>query len=212
MRKVLWMLLALVAAAGAGFCAPHFLEGRFDYEAAFAGPHDAVLETEDGSTVTIDKIEELIEPVGELVTTQYYYTDADIYENAKQAFGHDIPFTKDKTVFTYSGHLSVGVQLKDIRYQIDPEQKVITVALPPLEITGNEIDPESFEYPYISESVFNDTNMSHYTELLAALKQQKARGAAGQQRLYGGMSAQYPNRPEELFHRFGPDQGLPDRI
>ena len=135
-------------------------------------PPDTVIEGED-FVLSVTNIEELIKPAGELITTKYYYTDADTYENAKQLFGHNIPFTTDKVVFTYSGVLSVGFMLSDIHFELDNENQIITVTLPPLEVLGNEIDPDSFEYPYIEDSVFNATNMSDYTQIISELKKYK---------------------------------------
>lgn len=41
-------------------------------------------------------------------------------------------------------------------------------------ILSNEIDEDSFEYPYVYDSIFNATQMSDYTQLIGTLKEQKA--------------------------------------
>lgn len=133
---------------------------------------DAKIE-EEKFTLTVEHVREVVMPAAELTTTKYYYTDADIYENYKEAFGIKIPFTTDEVVFTYDGVISVGIDLSSVSYEIDNDAKLISVKLPELRIMANEIDASSFEYPYIFDSVFNDTNMGDYTHLIDQLKQQK---------------------------------------
>jgi len=129
---------------------------------------------EEEYTITIENVREAILPAGELISTKYYYTDADVYENYKEAFGVKIPFTTDEVVFTYDGVISVGVDILSVSFEIDNEARRITFTLPELRIISNEIDASSFEYPYIFDSVFNSTNMSDYTILVDELKEQKA--------------------------------------
>jgi len=125
-------------------------------------------------TLTVENVREAVLPAAELTTTKYYYTDADVYQNYKEAFGVKIPFTTDEVVFTYDGVISVGIDISDVDYEIDNEAKLISVILPEHRIMSNEIDAESFEYPYIFDSVFNATNMKDYTKLIDELKEQKA--------------------------------------
>lgn len=123
--------------------------------------------------LTISTVEKIIKPASDLITTKYNYKDADIYENYKQLFGKKVPFTTDKIVFTYKGTISVGIDLSGVKYVIDNENKKISITLPKLGIKSNEIDDSSFEYPFESNSIFNTTGMSDYTELLAKLKEKK---------------------------------------
>lgn len=128
---------------------------------------------EENYALTISTVEEVVEPASDLITSRYHYKDADTFENFKDFFGHKIPFTTNKTVFTYDGVISVGVNLLDIDYDIDNENKTIQINLPSLEIKANEIDASSFEYPYESKALFNRNNMSDFTGLLATLKSEK---------------------------------------
>jgi hypothetical protein len=67
----------------------------------------------------------------------------------------------------------VGIDLSEVKYDIDNENEIISIELPEIEIKSNEIDDTSFEYPFESDSVFNSTGMSDFTELLATLKEKK---------------------------------------
>ena len=46
--------------------------------------------------------------------------------------------------------------------------------MPEVGIKSNTIDPNSFEYPYMSDSIFNTTTMGDYTNLIATLEEEKA--------------------------------------
>lgn len=132
-------------------------------------------ESENSYTLDITTIEKIIEPASDLLTSKYRYKDADTYENFKTLFGKKIPFTTDMTVFTYEGTVGVGIDLLEVEYEIDNENQIITIFIPELNILTNEIDPDSFEYPFKSDSVFNTTDMSDFTELMSKLKEEKVK-------------------------------------
>lgn len=134
---------------------------------------DEVIE-EDNFVLTITHLEDVLQPACDLITTKYYYTDADTYENYKEVFGYKLPFATDKVVFTYSGVISIGVKLSEVVYDINNEQQTITIDLPEVGILSNEIDADSFEYPYVYDSILNSTQMKDYTQLIGTLKEQKA--------------------------------------
>jgi hypothetical protein len=129
---------------------------------------------EENYTLTISNVKEVLKSASDLISTKYYYTDADTYENYKELFGKRVPFTTDKVVFIYDGIISVGIDLADVDYEINNDNKVIVIILPEIKILSNEIDAESFEFPYMSDSVFNTTQMNDYTELIDKLKAEKA--------------------------------------
>lgn len=143
-------------------------------EPSVVNADDAI--TEENYTLTISNVQKILQPASDLISTKYYYTDADTYENYKELFGKRIPFTTDKVVFTYDGVISVGIDLSAVSYEIDNENQRITITLPEIKILSNEIDESSFEFPYMSNSVFNATEMDDYVELIARLKQEKAVG------------------------------------
>ena len=123
--------------------------------------------------VTISNIEEALKPASDLITTKYFYTDADTYENYKELFGKKVHFTTDKVVFTYEGVVGVGIDMSKVKYEIDNKHKIILIKLPEQEIKQNEIDHESFVFYDMSDSILNSTKMDDYTTLMAKLKQKK---------------------------------------
>ncbi len=128
---------------------------------------------EETVTLTVSNVEELLKPASDLISQKYYYTDTGTYESTLEAFGQKIPLTTDKVVFTYDGVISVGIDLSMVIYEVNNESKTITLTLPEVKVFSNEIDPASFEYPHITDSVFNNTEMGDYTDMIATLKVEK---------------------------------------
>ncbi len=133
---------------------------------------DTVIE-EEPYVLTIDTIRETLMPASELISTKYFYTDVDTYENYKELWGKKVPFTTDKVVFTYDGIISVGIDMTELVYEVDNEQKQIFITLPELKILANEIDEKSFTFPYVSDSIFNGSDMTEYLSLISRLEEEK---------------------------------------
>ena len=126
-------------------------------------------------TVSIEEVQKILEPASELITAKYYYTEASTYENYQKALKkYKIPFTTDKTVFTYDGVISVGIELSEIEIDINNDDRIISIVLPPLEEKHNEIFNDSFDVPYEQNSPFTKTDMKNYTDLFDALQKAKS--------------------------------------
>lgn len=128
---------------------------------------------ENSYTLTISTIEKIVQPASDLITSKYRYKDADTYENFKKVFGKKVPLTTDMTVFTYEGVVGVGIDLLDVEYEIDNKNRIISILIPELKILYNEIDDDSFKYPFKSDSIFNTTYMSDFTGLMSTLREEK---------------------------------------
>ena len=158
-RRTLAWLMVCVLCFCIGAAAAHFYEP--------SGTEEIRVSTSNVRTV--------IKKAGELISTKYYYKDTGVYENSKEIFkGIKVPFTTDLVVFTYEGVVSLGIDMDKIKIDVNDETQTIILTLPKVDIRNNEIDHESFEYPYEKDSVLNHTNMQNYTELLAQLKNEKA--------------------------------------
>lgn len=136
-------------------------------------------------TLSITTVKSIVEEASDLITTKYIYTDADTFQNAKNLWGFEVPLTKNTTVFTYSGTIGLGVVLSNVKYEIDDENKIIKITLPDIGIILNEIDENSFEYPFEQNSIFNPQDMGDFTQLLADLKEQHATAALADTELMG---------------------------
>lgn len=171
-KRGLLILIAASIGLGVGVCIAKPREDESENEPIVTVVDDEIVE--DNYILTITNIKEVLEPASDLITTKYYYTDSNTYENYKELFGQKIPFTTDKVIFTYNGVISVGIDLSGLRYSINHNDKIITITLPKVKILANEIDESSFEFPYMADSIFNATEMDDYVQLIGRLKQERA--------------------------------------
>ena len=123
--------------------------------------------------LTTITLEEILKPASELVSMKYSYTDADIYEQSKSAFGVKVPFTTDKVVFTYSEVISAGIDISEVKYDIDDASKRITITLPEPQILSHQMDEKSFKFFDVQNSIFTETSLENYSELMSELKATK---------------------------------------
>lgn len=145
---------------------PDFLASLISREPE-AEPEPIVVEE---TTITRETVEEAIAPASDLVILTYKYKDAATVNDVKKAFGYEIPATKSRAVFTYSGSIKVGFDLSRIEVAIDNDAKTITLTMPRIGIISSEIDLDSFQFVLEDSSPFNPQQMSTMTGVLAELK------------------------------------------
>ena len=119
-------------------------------------------------TVDVATLREVVAPAAELTAYKYYYTDVDTYEKSQKVWKIKVPFTTDKSVFSYSGEIGAGIDLDDAEFTVDG--KAITVTLPKPDILYHELDEKSFQSYDIKNSVFTSTDIGGYAEMIDALK------------------------------------------
>lgn len=119
-------------------------------------------------------VQDALKPTAALITNQYRYTAADIYDDYKKFFGFNLPFTNTKAVFTFKGTMSIGIDLQELTYQIDNDKKSIEIQLPSIGVLSHDIDLGSFQFPFEEESIFNPKEMSDYVGALDQLKSKQA--------------------------------------
>ena len=183
MKKQYWIpaLIAaviFVAAIGAGM----YFIGKSQAEIPYYHETESIPEDEPADEVVEEEnfkleiryLKEVIAPASDLVTTRYYYKDADTFESYKEINGFKIPLTTDKVVFTYEGTVSLGLDFSKIVFLVDERNKKITVDLPEIKVVANEIDFDSFVYYEVRNSIFTEQTMEVTTDLMAVL-QEKAK-------------------------------------
>lgn len=137
-------------------------------------PSIIVVPDDNDYTLTISMVQDVLKPTAALITNQYRYTAADIYDDYKKLFGLNLPFTNSKAVFTFKGTMSIGLDMQDIEYQIDDDNKIIHITLSEIGILSHDIDLGSFRFPFEEESIFNPKEMSDYVGALEKLKSKQA--------------------------------------
>lgn len=169
MKKKLIVVLVCVLCVAVGIISGLLLGGR---KKDSKGLLDGVVDEK--SFLDAHTVEEILKPAGDLVTQRYFYSDVDTFENHKEVFGAKLPLTTDKIIFSYSGVISAGITLKDVKFDVNNLERKITVQLPPPRIVSNEIDEETFTTYEIKNSIFTETKLKEYSELIGGLKQDKA--------------------------------------
>lgn len=178
--RFLLVLVLLLLCFAAGLYAPAiyaYYSGRStgsELPQQLQGSPDTVIELpKKADAVSVWNVMEIIKPASDLVTVRYYYTDADIFENSKQLMGKKLPLTTNKTIFTYDGVISLGVDFSGINISVDDDARAIVIEMPEPKIIANEIDAGSFQYYDVTNSVFNTTEMGDVTDVIDELKAHK---------------------------------------
>lgn len=105
--------------------------------------------------IDISIINKEIQDIGELATLEYLYTDSGKFEDAKQLWGKNVPFTKKSFIVKWDGSIKAGINVKEITVEIDNDSKEVTVHIPKAEILSHELDEESFETLDEKDGLFN---------------------------------------------------------
>lgn len=133
------------------------------------------LNVEEEMSLTSSTIAQILEPASELVTLKYNYEQFDTYEKSKKIILKkqkvDMPFTTDQIVFTYGGCIALGVDLSEIEFDIDIENKLISCKLPEVEVISHETDETKFQEFEIKNSIFTKTTWTDFNKISAELKQ-----------------------------------------
>ena len=156
-----------------------FLNQKQNNEMSVSSRSDDTIEIKDNkdstkASVSISYLKESIKSASDLITTRYFYKDANTYKNTKTFFDHEVPFTTDETVYTYEGTVSLGIDISQISFSVDNTAKTIMVSMPDVKIIANEIDEDSFQFITAKDSIFNNTDMQDYTKLIGELKKKKS--------------------------------------
>ena len=120
---------------------------------------------------------EAMKDAKELVVYKYYYTDVGEYSKDRnfKLFQSKIsvPFTTDKTLYTYTGTISAGVDLAKLdedNFKINDEKEKITITLPKPKILYHVIDDKKFQTYNVNNSVFTNSDLKDYKDFERKLR------------------------------------------
>ena len=117
--------------------------------------------------------------IGEFATQAGYYTNVQVIEDSQKFFGYNIPFTQSKYIFSYDGVIKAGVDFEDIAIAVDEVKKTVTVTIPGVKITSNEIDQGSLEVYDEKKSIFTPLSISDVNMSMTELKAEAEETAVG---------------------------------
>lgn len=132
-----------------------------------------VEEDKDKTKVRVEEVENLLEGASDLITSRYHYTNAADFDSVLTWFGSTLenPFTRSKGYIIYDGVVSVGIDISDVKIDVDNNQDIITVYLPEIKVLAHEIDDSSVKADS-KESVFNTLDGEYYAKLIAGFKKE----------------------------------------
>jgi len=118
--------------------------------------------------ISLDIVNSEIREIGELATMEYLYTNAAKFSDAKQIKNWNIPLTKKTFILKWDGAIKAGIDVNEIRTELDQEKKVITIQLPEAKILSHDPDRDSVEVLDESDGLFNPVNLNDQVKFDAA--------------------------------------------
>ena len=119
-----------------------------------------------------------ISSMSELAVVTYTYTELGQYESSKEFYGVKMPFTTNRFLLTFDGVIKAGIDMTEVKVDVDSDTKTVTVKLPGAEILSHEIDEDSVKIYDEKTSIFNPFTVQDYTSFYADQKktvEEKAR-------------------------------------
>lgn len=111
-----------------------------------------------------------ISAMSELAVVIYTYTELGQYESSKEFYGVKMPFTTNRFLLTYDGVIKAGIDMTEVKVDVDQGVKTVTVTLPQAEILSHEIDEDSVKIYDEKTSIFNAFTIEDYTSFYADQK------------------------------------------
>ena len=123
---------------------------------------------EDKNTSSIEYdtllIQQQIKNVGKLVDTEGHFSEVMTYKDKKEAYVPGLSFNK-KAIVVINAEVSVGFDLSLVKYDVDVENKTVTIlSIPKEEI---KISPD-LKYYDIESSTFNEFSAADYSKIVKA--------------------------------------------
>ena len=125
--------------------------------------------TKDTSSVEYDTalIQEQIKNVGKLVVTEGHFSEVMTYKDQNKYLGNLISFDK-KALVVINADVTVSFDLSKVKYDVDSENKVVTITNIPNE--EMKISPD-IKYYNVNQSTFNEFTGDDYNKINKVAKE-----------------------------------------
>lgn len=110
--------------------------------------------------ILLDSISKEVREIGELATVEYLFTNAAKYSDSKQIKEWNIPLTEKSFTIKWDGVIKAGIQVDQIKIDLDESEKKIIVTIPAAEILSYDIDEDSVEVLDETDNKFNPITVS----------------------------------------------------
>ena len=94
--------------------------------------------------ITAEILTDGLRDMGLLVTEEYAFTEVVSFSSIKKIFNVEVGITESSYLAGYDGIVTAGIDFSSVQVEKDEPAGRITVTLPAAQITGVDIDPESF--------------------------------------------------------------------
>ena len=111
------------------------------------------------------------EDIGEMATQAAYTTQVSVTEGSRELWGVTLPFTQSKYIYSYDVTVKAGIDFGEIEWTLNQKEKTIRVTLPQTRVLSSEIDHDSFQVYYESESIFRHITLEENNAALEKLQQ-----------------------------------------
>lgn len=131
--------------------------------------------------ITRELLDQEISSLSELVTKKYWYRNATQKDEAKEwLWGTAMPFSDIQFVALYDGYIKAGIDLQDVKFNIDQSSKTITITMPKSKILDHNIPQETINVLQVKNNLFNSVSFNDYNRFISAEKSVMAETAVGQ--------------------------------
>lgn len=162
--KILSIIVILALLAGGGYLVYTHFTGKIEE----ASQHEVVNH--------VEVIKEKLEETAELNTGSYLCTDVITRADSKKFKDWNIPLTEKSFIVQYDGVVKAGI--KDLtKAEVSQQGDTIIITLPEVEITGVEIDNDSFVKLDESNNIFNPITVDDLNEAQKDLKEKMCESA-----------------------------------
>lgn len=130
--------------------------------------------------ITRELLDEEITSLSELVTKKYWYRNATRKEEAKEwLWGTSMPFSDIEFLAMYDGYITAGIDLKEVKFDVDEQNRTITVNMPKSKIFDHNIPQETINVLQVKNNLFNSVSFNDYNRFISGEKKEMEDTAIG---------------------------------
>lgn len=131
--------------------------------------------------ITRALLDEQITSLSELTTKKYWYRNATQKDEAKEwLWGTTMPFSDIQFVALYDGYIKAGIELKEVKFDVNQQAKTITITMPKSKILDHNIPQETINVLQVKNNLFNSVSFNDYNRFISSEKAAMAETAIGQ--------------------------------
>ncbi len=165
MKKIVGLVLILAGLALGFFGLPSLMKGN--------SPAALLSNLQSGNNKAVT---EKLSNIASNSVIEYDYTNAVKLKSSEKFMKKiSIPFTDKNIVMIYDGKMKIGADVSELDAKVDKDVSgninSVTIKLPKVEITSNEINRQSISFPVEKATILNRVKNSDYDELEKTAKE-----------------------------------------